>query len=33
LQPNNALRFALYTPQPYTPISSGQSLYPSSYTF
>jgi len=26
LQPNNALRFALYTPQPYTPIDSGQSL-------
>jgi hypothetical protein len=24
LQPNNALRFALYTPQQYTPISSGQ---------
>ncbi len=24
LQPNNALRFALYTPQEYTPISSGQ---------
>jgi hypothetical protein len=24
LQPNNALRFALYTPQPYTPIDSGQ---------
>lgn len=33
LQPNNALRFALYTPQPYTPISSGQSLYPFGYTF
>jgi hypothetical protein len=26
LQPNNALRFALYTPQPYTPIGSGQPL-------
>ena len=24
LSPNNALRFALYTPQQYTPISSGQ---------
>ena len=24
LQPNNALKFALYTPQQYTPISSGQ---------
>lgn len=24
LQPNNALKFALYTPQGYTPISSGQ---------
>ncbi len=24
LQPNNAMRFALYTPQQYTPISSGQ---------
>jgi hypothetical protein len=24
LQANNALRFALYTPQQYTPISSGQ---------
>jgi hypothetical protein len=24
LQPNNALRFALYTPQAYTPIDSGQ---------
>ena len=24
LQPNNALRFALYTPQQYTPISSGE---------
>jgi len=23
LQPNSALRFALYSPQPYTPISSG----------
>ena len=31
LQPNNALRFALYTPQPYTPIGSGQSLCPSGY--
>jgi hypothetical protein len=25
LQPNNALRFALYTPQSYTPIGSGKS--------
>jgi len=24
LQPNNALKFALYTPQGYTPISSGE---------
>jgi hypothetical protein len=24
LQPNNALRFALYTPQSYTPIASGK---------
>jgi len=31
LQPNNALRFALYTPQPYTPIGSGQSLCSSGY--
>ena len=30
LQPNNALRFALYTPQGYTPINSGQlSCFPS----
>lgn len=27
LQPNNALRFALYTPQPYTPLGSGQLLF------
>ncbi|KAI0252905.1 hypothetical protein BJV78DRAFT_1123730 [Lactifluus subvellereus] len=26
LQPNNALRFALYTPQSYTPIASGNLL-------
>jgi hypothetical protein len=26
LQPNNALRFALYTPQSYTPIGSGKLL-------
>ena len=24
MQPNSALQFALYTPQPYTPISSGE---------
>ena len=26
LQPNSGLRFALYTPEAYTPLSSGQSL-------
>lgn len=34
MQPNSALKFALYTPQPYTPISSGQiALIPILYTF
>lgn len=31
LSPNSNLQFALYTPQPYTPLSSGTFLFPCSF--